>query len=186
MRRRLYEVIDGTPRLCDGVDYWKEMFNLQVEDGLHFNPFSHHISCVFDFTWDDNTYRTEIRTSNGLNNTIVSRGDELIMEITADNFYDYHKFQISYWNYFSIPLVQQLLDIGIITDEDMRKYCSVFFFPPIVGDRPADPYLLKVKEIVAQHKILGTLKDMIKPEYKYEDIDLYDYLVQQNIIEPIK
>lgn len=185
MIKRLYEVIDGTPRLCDGVDYWKEKFHLQVEDGLFFNPFAHLLTSDYTFI-TDKEYHVKIKTFDGVCFFIVKDGNTFVFDEMIREFYPFYKLQMRYWNRFGITFIQQIMDIGIITKDHIDRYCSVIFYPPIMGERPADPYLLKIKEVVAQHKILGTLKDMMKPEYKNEDIDLYDYLVQQNIIEPIK
>jgi hypothetical protein len=135
MERRLYELVEGSPRLLiSREEYRRIMFDFGTE-GLYFNPFAHLIQSTFTFSNDDGTYLVVIKVNRGVCTLSVTQDDIEVIYRQSKTFYDFYIVQKEYYTIFGVPLVFNLVECGIISKDKCDEYCSVLFYPPNVTGR---------------------------------------------------
>jgi hypothetical protein len=133
--KQLYQVDGGKYTLFTNWEgYRKVMYDLRVPEEVVFNPFINLIKCSYTFNHNGNIILVEMTNHYGRGIVDISCDDVNIMNLVINDFYSHNKFQIEYWIMFGIPLVFHLMENKVINDENIDKYCSCLFYPP-VGER---------------------------------------------------
>ncbi len=136
--KQLYQVDkDGKITMLISLEeYRRIMFKLSVDMDILYNPFINKFM-NFDITFNHNGVKVAISSCNERGNqylVIEEDNKEVVYEV-MDDIYDTYFSQITLWVRYGIVLSSYLRENGMMTDEDMDKYCSCFFFPPILNGR---------------------------------------------------
>jgi hypothetical protein len=133
--KQIYTTDGGKYTLhMDWMGYRRLMMELTIPDDIVFNPFINLIKCSYTFEHNGNTISVNMVNKLGRGYILITSGDIEIMDINIGDFYSHYQFQMEYWNMFGIPLVFHLKEGKVLNDENIEKYCSVLFYPP-VGER---------------------------------------------------
>ena len=150
--KQIYQVDNGKYTLNTNWEGYREiMYELTIPQDIVFNPFINLIKCSYTFKHNKKTILVEMSNHNGRGIVDISCDDVNIMNLVINDFYSHHKFQVNYWNMFGVPLIYHLMQNGTLTDENIDKYCSCFFYPP-VGNR-TDWDVIEIRPDYYIHKI---------------------------------
>jgi len=154
--KQLYQVDkDGKITMLISLEeYRRIMFKLSVDPDIIYNPFINKFM-NFDITFNHNGVKVDISSCNGRGQhclVVQEDGEDVVYEM-MDDMYDTYFSQITLWVRYGIVLSSYLRENGMMTDDDLVKYCSCFFFPP-VGERTQwdvmevrpDYYMYKVND----------------------------------------
>lgn len=136
--KQLYQVDkDGKITMLISLEeYRRIMFKLSIDPDIIYNPFINKFM-NFDITFNHNGVKVDISSCNGRGNhyLVIEEDDKEVVYEVMDDMYDTYFSQITLWVRYGIVLSTYLRENGMMTDDDLVKYCSCFFFPPILSGR---------------------------------------------------
>ena len=136
--KQLYQVDkDGKiTMLISWDEYRRIMFKQSIPPDIIYNPFINKFM-NYDITFNHNGVKVDISSCNGRGNHyfVIEEDDVEVVYEVMDDMYDTYFSQIILWNRYGIVLSSYLRENGMMTDEDMDKYSSCFFSPPILSGR---------------------------------------------------
>ena len=182
--KQLYQVDkDGKiTMLISWEEYRRIMFKLSIDPDIIYNPFINKFM-NFDITFNHNGVKVDISSANGRGNhclVIQEDGEDVVYEM-MDDMYDTYVSQITLWVRYGIVLSSYLRENGTMTDDDLVKYCSCFFFPPILSGRTEwdvveimeDYYIHKMDdEWCLYHWVSGQKEECMNLYVSGDDIDM--------------
>jgi hypothetical protein len=135
--KQLYQVDkDGKITMLISLEeYRRIMFKQSIPPDIINNPFINKFM-NYDITFNYNGVKVAISSCNERGNQylVIEEDDKEVVYEVMDDMYDTYFSQIILWNRYGIVLSSYLRENGMMTDENIDKYCSCFFFPP-VGER---------------------------------------------------
>ena len=176
--KQLYQVDGGKYTLNTNWEGYRQvMYELTIPEEVVFNPFINLIKCSYTFNHDGNTILVEMTNHFGRGIVDITCDDVNIMNVVINDFYGHYKFQVNYWNMFGIPLVFHLMENKTLTGENIEKYCSVLFYPP-VGERKEwdvievrpDYYMYKINDQWCLYHWVSGQKEVCMDLYGYGDL----------------
>ena len=129
-------------------EYRRTMFKLSVPPDILYDQFISKFM-NFEMTFNhngvkvlisscSNDFLTEffpnLKHKTGNHRFVIEEDDKEVVDDAMDDMYDTYIGQITLWVRYGIVLSSYLRENGMMTDDDLNKYCSCFFFPP-VGER---------------------------------------------------
>lgn len=120
-------------------EYRRIVFNQSIDPDILYNPFINKFM-NFDITFNHNGVKVDISSCNERGNhyLVIDEDDKEVVYEVMDDMYDTYFSQITIWNRYGIVLSSYLRENGMMTDDDLVKYCSCFFFPPILDEINVD------------------------------------------------
>ena len=182
--KQLYQVDKGgkITMLISLEEYRRVMFNQTIDPDILYNPFINKFM-NFDITFNHNGVKVDISSCNERGNhyMVIEEDDKEVIYEVMDDMYDTYFSQITIWNRYGIVLSSYLMDNGMMTYEDMDKYCSCFFSPPILSGRTEwdvmeirpDYYIHKMDdEWCLYHWVSGQKEECMNLYVSGDDIDM--------------
>lgn len=167
-------------------EYRRIMFNQSIDPDILYNPFINKFM-NFDITFNHNGVKVDISSANGRGNhyLVIEEDDKEVVYEKMDDMYDTYFSQITIWNRYGIVLSSYLMDNGMMTDDDMDKYSSCFFSPPILSGRTEwdvmeimeDYYIHKMDdEWCLYHWVSGQEEECMNLYVSGDDIDMVKHM----------
>ena len=182
--KQLYQVDKAgkITMLISWEEYRRIMFKLSVDPDIIYNPFINKFM-NFDMTFNHNGVKVDISSCNERGNHyfLIEEDDKEVVYGVMDDMYDTYVSQITLWVRYGIVLSSYLMESGMMTYEDMDKYSSCFFSPPILSGRTEwdvmevmeDYYIHKMDdEWCLYHWVSGQQEECMNLYVTGDDIDM--------------